>query len=172
MTVAKRILVAVIFVPLLFVVMFFLPPIGMTVVVAFISALACDELLRAAGEGKVSLPMKAVSVLAAAAIPFGAWLNAAKMTVGACAFLVMAVSFECAIHAYDENESPIGFYHVMITLFGGILIPTGLSSLVVLKCMEHGKYLVLLAPGSAPTRVWKAISAAFSPALSRRWCTA
>ena len=142
---AKRILVAVIFVPLLFVVMFFLPPIVMTVVVAFISALACYELLRAAGEGKVSLPMKAVSVLAAAAIPFGAWLNAAKMTVGACAFLVMAVSFECAIHAYDENESPIGFYHVMLTLFGGILIPTGLSSLVVLKCMEHGKYLVLLA---------------------------
>lgn len=38
MTLAKRILVAVIFAPLLFVVMFFLPPVALAVVAAFISA--------------------------------------------------------------------------------------------------------------------------------------
>ena len=67
---AKRILVAVIFVPLLLVIMLLLPPIVWTVVVMLISAVACFELLRAAGERKVSLPMEAVSVLSAAALPF------------------------------------------------------------------------------------------------------
>ena len=64
--------------------------------------------------------------------------------MGACTFVVMAVSFWCAIRAYDEQGSPIGFYHVMLTLFAGVLIPCGLSALVMLKCMEHGKYLVVL----------------------------
>lgn len=142
---AKRILVAVVFAPLLFVVMFFLPPVVLAVVVAFISALACFELLRATGGGKVTVPMKAASIAAAAAIPLGTWLGAAGMTVGSCAFAVMAVSFWCAIRAYDEKETPIGFYHVLLTLFGGVLIPAGLSALVALKCMEHGRYLVVLA---------------------------
>ncbi len=142
---AKRILVAVIFVPILFVIMFFLPPVVWAAVVALIAAMACYELLRATGEGKVTTPMEAVSIASAAVIPLGAWLGAAKMTVGACTFVVMAVSFWCAIRAYDEQETPIGFYHVLLTLFGGVLIPTGLSALVILKVMEHGKYLVLLA---------------------------
>ncbi len=142
---AKRILVAVIFVPLLVVIMLFLPPVVMAVVVAFISAMACFELLRATGEGKLTAPMEAASIVAAAVIPLGAWQGAAGMTVGACAFAVTAVSFWCAIRAYDERETPIGVYHVLLTLFGGILIPAGLSALVTLKCMEHGKYLVMLA---------------------------
>jgi phosphatidate cytidylyltransferase len=145
MIMAKRILVAVIFIPLLLVVMLFLPPVVMAAVVAFISAVACFELLRATGEGKVTPPMEIAAIISAVAIPFGSWLNVAKMTVGACTFVVMAVSFWCAIRAYDEQETPIGFYHVMLTLFAGVLIPTGLSSLVMLKCMERGQYLVLLA---------------------------
>lgn len=145
MTLAKRILVAVIFAPLLFVVMFFLPPVALAVVAAFISAVACFELLRATGEGRVTRTMQAVSILSAAIVPFGAWLGYITLTMGACTFVVMAVSFWCAIHAYDEQESPIGFYHVMLTLFAGVLIPCGLSALVMLKCMENGKYLVVLA---------------------------
>ena len=143
----KRILVAVIFVPILFVIMFFLPTVVLAAVVAFIAALACYELLRAAGEGKVTAPMKAVSVLSAAAIPLGVWRNAAAVTISVCAFVIMAVSFWCAIRAYDETEqdTPIGFYHILLTLFGGAAIPAGLAALVRLKGMEHGKYLVLLA---------------------------
>ncbi len=142
---AKRIIVAVIFVPILIVIMLFLPPVVMALLVAVISAVACFELIRATGGGRVTLPMQAASIAAAAVIPLGAWLNEAKMTVGACSFAVMAVSFWCAIRAYDEKETPIGFYHVLVTLFGGVLIPTGLSALVVLKCMDFGKYLVFLA---------------------------
>ena len=143
---AKRILVAVIFVPLLLVIMLLLPPIVWTVVVMLISAVACFELLRAAGERKVSLPMEAVSVLSAAALPLAVWAGTGEMAAGVCAFVVMAVSFWCAIRAYDEGRGvAIGTYQVLLTLFGGVLIPLALSALVALKCMEHGKYLVLLA---------------------------
>ena len=145
MILAKRILVAVIFAPLRFVVMFFLTPVALGVVTAFISAVACFELLRATGEGNVTRIMQVVSIVSAAVIPLGAWLGYTTLTMGACTFVVMAVSFWCAIRAYDEQGCPIGFYHVMLTLFAGVLIPCGLSALVMLKCMEHGKYLVVLA---------------------------
>lgn len=141
----KRILVAVIFVPILLAIMLFLPPVVWTAAVAFISAMAAYELLRAAGEGKLTAPMQAVTILSAILIPLSCWLGMGTAVVSVCAFVVMAVSFWCAIRAYDEGGIPIGFYHVLLTLFGGVLIPLGLSSLVVLKCMEQGKYLVLLA---------------------------
>ena len=143
---AKRILVAVIFVPLLLVVMLLLPSIVWTGVVMFISAMACFELLRATGDHKLSLPMETVSILSAAALPLCCWAGVGEMAAGVCAFVVTAVSFWCAIRAYDEGKGvEIGFFQVLLTQFGGVLIPLGLSSLVVLKCMEHGKYLVLLA---------------------------
>ena len=72
---AKRILVAVIFVPLLFVVMFFLPPDRdwrwWWRLFRRWPAMNCSG---RRGRGKSLCLMKAVSVLAAAAIPFGAWL--------------------------------------------------------------------------------------------------
>ena len=142
---AKRILVAVIFLPILFVIMFFLPPVALAVVFAFISAMSAYEFLRATGAGKMTVPMKTVSVLSAALIPLGAWLGAAVLTAGVCGFVVMSVSFWCAIRAYDGTDAPVGFYHVMLCMFSGIVVPVGLSCLVVLKCMEQGKYLVLLA---------------------------
>lgn len=142
---AKRIIVAVIFVPILLVIMLFLPPAVWTVVVAFISGMAAFELLRATGEGKVSVPMEVATILSAVLIPLSCGFGVGAMTTQICAFLVMAVSFWCAIRAYDEEGGRIGFFQVLITLFGGVLIPLGLSALVVLKCMDHGKYLVLLA---------------------------
>ena len=142
---AKRILVAVIFVPILFVVMFFLPNLVWAAVVAFIAAMACHELIRATGQGKVTKPMEAAAICAAVAIPLLGCFGFAWVAAGVCAFVVMAVSFWCAIRAYDGTAEGIGFYHVMLTLFAGILVPSGLACLVVLKGMEQGKYLVLLA---------------------------
>lgn len=141
----KRILVAVIFVPILFVVMMFLPPVVWTVIVALIAAMAAYELLRATGEGKVILPMQVITIVAAAAIPIGCWQGKGTMVIGVAAFVVMACSFWCAIRAYNENGASIGLYHVLLTVFGGVLIPAALASLVALKCMEQGRYLVLLA---------------------------
>ena len=141
----KRILVAVVAVPLLLVVILFLPPICWTVVVALISVKAADELLRAAGEGKITRPMQVVALLSAGVIPLGNWAGVAVPAAGISVFLVMCVSFWCAIRAYKEEDISIGFYHVMLTLFGGSIIPLGLSALVQLRGMEYGRYLVLLA---------------------------
>lgn len=141
----KRILVAVIFVPVLFVIMMFLPPVVWTVVVALIAAMAAHELLRATGDGKVTLPMQVITIVAAAAIPIGCWQGKGAMVIGVAAFVVAVCSFWCAIRAYGEDGASIGLYQVLLTIFGGALIPAALSSLVTLKCMEQGRYLVLLA---------------------------
>lgn len=140
-----RIAVAVVLVPLLLLAMLPSSPLIWSIVVAAIAAAASFELLRAAGEDKVSPWMTCIAVLSAALIPLGCWMGKGTTTVSVCTFVVMAVSFWCAIRAYDEGTAPIGFYHVMLTLFSGVLIPLGLSALVLLKRMDHGEYWVLFA---------------------------
>ncbi len=142
---AKRILIAVIFVPLLIGLMLFAPPPLWAAVVAFISGLASYELLRAAGEGRVTAPMKAAAVVSAAVIPVARLCAFADLAAWLCAFLVAAVSFWCAIRAYDEGEAGIGFAQVLLNIFAGAVMPLALSSLVTLKGMDHGRYLVMLA---------------------------
>lgn len=142
---AKRILVAVIFVPLLLAVMLLLPSIAWTVVVCFISAVAAYELMRATGEGRLTLPMQIVTILCAAVLPMGSWAGLGTAYVNLCAFVVTAVCFWCAIRAYDGHSAPLGFFHVLVCLFGGVIIPLALAALVELRCMEYGKYMVLFA---------------------------
>lgn len=142
---AKRIIVAVIFVPLLLAVMLLLPSIAWTVVVCFIAAMAAFELMRATGEGKISLPMQVVTILSAVLMPLGSWAGLGTAYGNLLAFAVMAVCFWCAIRAYDGYRASVGFFHVLVCLFGGTIIPLALSTLVELRCMEQGKYLVLIA---------------------------
>lgn len=140
-----RIAVAIIFVPLLLLAMIPSTPLIWSLVVALIAAVASFELLRAAGEGKISPWMMCAAVISAAAIPLGCWMGKGTAVVSVSTFVVMAVSFWCAIRAYDEGITPIGFYHVMLTMFSGVLIPLGLSALVVLKKMNYGEFWVLFA---------------------------
>ena len=142
---AKRILVAVIFLPLILAVMLFPPPIAWTAVVCLISAVASYELMRATGEGRLTLSMQIVTILSAAALPLGSWAGLGTAYVNLCSFVVMAVCFWCAIRAYDGHSAPVGFVQVLVCLFGGVIIPLALAALVELRCMEYGKYLVLFA---------------------------
>ncbi len=141
----KRIMVAVIGVPVLLCVILFLPTVFWAILVAAISGMAAFEMLRATGEGKLTVPMRVVTLLSAILIPLGVWYGWAVTVAAVCVFAVLAVSFWCAIRAYNEGDVSIGFYHVMLTLFGGGVIPLGLSALVQLRGMESGRYLVLLA---------------------------
>lgn len=141
----KRILVAVIFVPILFVIMMFLPPVVWAVVVAAIAAMAAYELFRSTGEGKISLPMQIVAIITAAIIPLGCWLGWGSIVIPACTFTVFLVSFWCAIRGYGKKPDSVGLYHILVSVFGGAMIPAALSALVALKCMEQGRYLVLFA---------------------------
>ena len=142
---AKRIIAAAVFVPIVLWVMLVPPSLAWTALVCFISAMASFELMRAVGGDKITLPMKTATILSAALLPFGSWAGLGTSYVNLLSFAVMAVCFWCAIRAYDEDGVPIGFFHVLVTLFGGILIPLALSALVELRRMDHGKYLVLLA---------------------------
>lgn len=142
---AKRIVVSIVFVPILLFVMLCLPPIAWTAVVCFISMVAAFELMRATGGGNITALMQGAAILSAGIIPLSCCYGYGQHATAVCGFVVMAVSFGCAIHAYDEGDVSLGFSHVLMTLFAGVMIPLGLSALVVLKCREYGEYLVLLA---------------------------
>ena len=145
---AKRILVAVIFVPLLIWTMLFLPAIVWTLVVTFIAAVAAFEFLRAM---KVTdHRLIGWTVAAAALIPLLCW---AENTVGELehynyiyfpVLLLLIFPFFHSIGTFGrENEVPVA--HLMSCYFAGVVLPLALAALVELKCMEHGRYLVLLA---------------------------
>ena len=70
---AKRIIVAVILMPAMLWIMLVPPPLAWTVLVCFISAMAAFELLRAVGGEKITMPMRVVTILTAALLPFGSW---------------------------------------------------------------------------------------------------
>ncbi len=142
---AKRIIVGVVGIPVLLGVILFLPHFCWSIVVMLISAASAFELMRAAGEGKITTPMKVVTILSAVLIPFGNWLNYPIVSAVICTLVVVMVSFWCAIRAFDEDGGTIGLYHVLLTLFAGCLIPLALSSLVQLRGMEYGRYSVVLA---------------------------
>ena len=142
---AKRIIVAAVFVPIILWVMLGPPPLVWTALVCFISAMAAFELLRAVGERKVTRPMQVATILSAALLPLGSWGGLGTAYVNLLSFVVMAVCFWCAIRAYDGDGAPIGFFHVLAALFAGVILPLALSALVELRRMDHGKYLVLLA---------------------------
>ena len=142
---AKRIIVACIFVPVMLWIMLVPPSLAWTALVCAISGVAAFELLRAVGEGKITLPMQVVTILSAAALPLGSWAGMGMGYVNLLSFVVTAVCFWCAIRAYDGNGVSIGFFHVLAALFAGIIIPLGLASLVELRRMDHGRWLVLLA---------------------------
>ena len=142
---AKRIIVAVILMPAMLWIMLVPPPLAWTVLVCLISAMAAFELLRAVGGEKITMPMRVVTILTAALLPFGSWAGLGTAYVNLLSFAVTAVCFWCAIRAYDEGGVKIGFSHVLACLFGGVIIPLALSALVELRRMDHGQYLVLLA---------------------------
>lgn len=141
----KRIAVAAIFIPILFVIIMFLPAVVWTAVVAGIVVIAAHELFRSAGDGIITLSMKTVAMISAAVIPFGCWFNLGGLVIPTCLFVVTAVSFWCAIRAFGKNVSEIKLGHILLTVFGGAIIPAALSSLVMLKCMPQGRFLLLFA---------------------------
>ena len=138
-----RILVAVVLAPLFFVDLFFLPPVCLAVTVSVIVAMASYELLRATKVVHHN-HMYVYTALSAAAIPMGYWAGWGSLVSLAAALLLMAALFFTAIRLYGIEEKEVRFEQVMVCLFGGVAVPLFLSSLVRLKGMENGQYLVLL----------------------------
>ena len=144
----KRILVGVVFLPVVFVILFILPPIWTAIMVSVIASLASYELLRAIRVGHHNRAYLATS-LCAAVIPFGiyfaenGWQVPDTVPVYLCGLVLMCVLFFQAIRCFG-GEDAIPAEHIMICLFGGVAIPAFLSCLVRLKMMEYGHLLVML----------------------------
>lgn len=137
-----RIIIAVIFVPLLFVILFFLPPVAMTLVVSAIAAIASYELLYAAGP-LASKKLCSYVAISAAAIPIGFLIGPGDIIFRAVLFLLMAVLFCDAVLSY-KTKKQITLAHMAAVVFGGAVIPYFLTSLVSIRLLGNGRLYVLI----------------------------
>jgi len=143
-----RILVGVVFLPIVFVVLFVLPSIWTMVMVALITSMAAYELLRATRVAHHNR-MYFYTSLSAGLIPVGCYLAQSVLHVTVmvpvlfCGLLLMCAMFVEAILRFD-SEDAIPLEHLMVCLFAGAVIPAFLSCLLQLRMQDNGKYLVLL----------------------------
>lgn len=147
----KRILVGVVFLPLIVLLVLLAPPWAFACFVALITGLASWELLHATA--KLPLGMYLCVSAAAVAIPFGFLfgMEAGIRVLGFAALALLLIGFALAIHAYDSGRA-IPFEQVVKCLFAGIVMPAFLSALVGLMgygAQGHGRMYVMLTLGLA-----------------------
>ena len=129
-----RILSAVVLAPLFFVVLFFLPPVFLAVLLACITARASFELLRATKVAHHN-GMYVYTAAAAGLIPLTFWLGWGNWSLAALSLLLMAALFLGAIRRFDSG-SAISLEDLLVCMFGGIVIPAFLSTLVLLRAAD------------------------------------
>jgi len=145
--VKTRILVAAIFLPLIFIMLFYLPPYVLTGFVSLVCAVSAYELLNAIW-GKKNGRIKIYASFAAALVPIGAYFDISALVFPAVFFVLMCLLFFEAIVAFGSSRK-VTFSQILTALFAGALIPLMLSSLVSLKLMPEGRLFVLLPVISA-----------------------
>ena len=143
----KRIIAAVVCVPILFIILFFLPPYILVGVVALICAISAYELLHAIG-GRGNERICIYSAFSAALIPIGIYFDLASLVFMAVFLTLMCLMFVEAILVFKTRKQ-ITFAQIQFSLFAGALIPLMLSSLIGLRLMPEGHLLVLLPVISA-----------------------
>ena len=137
-----RVIVAAICLPFLFIILFFLPAYVFATLVSLICAISAYELQTAIwGEGNARICIYAA--FSAALIPIGAYFEAGAMVFQAVFLVLMSLLFVEAILVF-RSKRQISFAKILVTLFGGAIIPMMLSSLISLKTMPEGRLLVLL----------------------------
>ncbi|MBR6950397.1 MAG: phosphatidate cytidylyltransferase [Oscillospiraceae bacterium] len=136
-----RILVAAVAVPVLFVILFFLPPVVLAVVTAALCAVAAVEFMRAAC-GELSASVRYTTVAAAALMPLTRLTGnaGAPILVGLVYLLTL---FAVAVFRYEREQS-VSVRNLLSCVFAAIVYPTLLGTLNGLKAMENGRLLVLL----------------------------
>ena len=135
----KRILVAVVCIPLIFVIFFLLPPIFLPIMISVLSMVAVHEVLWSTGFVK-DLRISTLSILLAGVIPFWVFIGEGMRSALVGIFLYFLLTFLVAISSH---------YTVTLEKMGGsfffsMLIPYFLSSFVRLDDLSLGKYLILI----------------------------
>lgn len=134
----KRVLVAVIFVPLIFVLLFFAPPVAIPITVSILSMIATHEVLWSTGFVQ-NARLSGYSIVLAGAIPFWVYIGQGMFSALCVLFLYFTLVFIEAISSH---------YTVTMEKMGGAfffaaLIPYFLSTFIRLDQMEGGKYMIL-----------------------------
>jgi len=127
--------------------MFYLPPYVFAGVVAIICAISAYELQNAIG-GKDNDRIRIYSTFSAALIPIGAYFGYTMLVFPAVLLILMCLLFLEAIFTFKTIRQ-IKFTQILLTIFGGTLVPLMLSSLIDLRLMPEGRLLVLLPVISA-----------------------
>ena len=138
-----RIIVGIIFAVVYLAFLLVLPPFALACALAFVVGLAAHELLRATKAANHG-GMYTTTVVFAAYIPIGYSLGVGDQAVRLSLLGVMIVLFFTAIRHYDNGEETVNYEQILICLFASVLVPFCLSSLVQLRMMENGRFLVLL----------------------------
>lgn len=137
-----RIIVACIFVPILFVIMFFLPPEATAALVALISAVGVYELLRPLKKS-IGNAVIIISVITAPAVCAWRYFGTALANKLMFAWVLLFVIAVFCVLMFSKREEKPGYPDIAAALFGALAIPFFLSSLSVLRAAEHGRLLVL-----------------------------
>lgn len=142
----KRIMVAVIFIPVIFVIVYLAPPIWVPISVSVLSMIAVHEILWSTGFVK-NYYISGVSIVMAGSIPFWVYMGEG-MFPALCGLLTYtALLFLIAITSgYTVTMEKMGG-----SFFFALIIPYLLSSFIRLKELPIGDYVVLLPLVSAFT---------------------
>ncbi|MBR2933987.1 MAG: phosphatidate cytidylyltransferase [Oscillospiraceae bacterium] len=131
-----RIVVSVVLAPLFLAVLLFAPVFVVALMVSGIVTIAAFELLRAVGAEKNQFVRGAVLV-AAALIPQCYWLQVDTWAVKLVLLCLLFALFLDAILTYG-TEKAVRAEQVLFGLFGGVLYPVLMSSLVQLRMLRNG----------------------------------
>ena len=143
-----RILASVVLAPLFLTVLLFAPVGITTLMLSGIVTIAAFELMRAVGAGK-NRYVCAVTLVAAALIPQCYCLQVDAWAVKLILLCLLLALFLAAVLTYG-TEKAVQAEHVLFGLFGGILYPMLMSSLVQLRMLRpserdpYGAFFVLL----------------------------
>ena len=130
---AKRIMVAVIFIPVIFIIFFFLPEIMLPIAISILPAIALHEILWSTGFVKNTW-ISTLSILLAAVIPFWVYTgeDASAALVGTFAYFILVFAVAISSHYTVTMEKMGGAF------FFAMLIPYFLSSFVRIQGMPNG----------------------------------
>ena len=151
----KRVMVAVVGLPLLILVLGWAPAWATMVLVAGMCAIGAWELMHAAA-GEKGKPLIPLTVLAAALVPVCVYLEASiagrgtdrpagAAFVGLLGGAFVFVIFALAIHRYDEEQG-IPFAAVTGAIFAGLVFPLMLSCLLRLRMVPAIGMLLVFLP--------------------------
>ena len=146
----KRVMVAVVGLPLLILILGWAPSWATTLLLAAMCAIGAWELMHAAA-GEKGRPLIPLAVIAAALVPVCVYLEFQLMAgswdglpiAGVLMAVFIFAIFALAIHRYDEEQG-IPFASITCAVFAGLVFPLMLSCLLRLRMELFGSVLVFL----------------------------